>query len=369
MGNTMTMASVRAIPEAEDAAALVQRYQQRIRSELLKKVVEEETRAPRWRRVPVTRAADIKGGSLPVRERIVLVAQTFSQPQQFVASGLALALSAAATSACILLGSPGLLPVAVLAGLATIVVLGVVRPVRWVVLSVTAFTAILQAALATVNAEITLAPGLAAALGLVATAFVADRYGLACRREQHDRERARRLIDDMQPVDQESGVLKWPHASLVFDRELARAHRYGYPLCLLRVSIDHWESSRINLGPERAGAALGEVGKLLVKSSRIVDVVAYHGDGQFDLLLPDTPDLGAVVVARRIGDHQSAYPGIQVRAGVAPVTKREGSIDDLLNEAELAVATARKLNRTYAVYGVTKAVATTKALAQAAARA
>jgi hypothetical protein len=96
-------------------------------------------------------------------------------------------------------------------------------------------------------------------------------------------------------------------------------------------------------------------------------VVAYHGDGQFDLLLPDTADLGAVVVARRIGDHQSSHPGVRVRVGVAPVVKREGSIDDLLLESELAVATAQKLNRSYAVYGVTKAVATAKALTQQAA--
>lgn len=362
---SMTLATVRAVPEAEDAAALVQRYQQRIRSELLKKVAEEETRAPRWRRMPVTRAADIKGGSLPMRERIVLVAQTFSEPQQFVTSGLALALVAAATSACILLGSPGLLAFAGLVGLVAVVVFGVFRPSRWAALGVTAVVAVAQALLAMVDAPNTMMPGLGAVLGLVATGFIADRYGLACSREQQNRESARRLIDDMQPIDQESGVLKWPHASLVFDRELARAHRYGYPLCLLRVTIDHWESSRINLGPERAAAALGEVGKLLVKSSRIVDVVAYHGDGQFDLLLPDTPDLGAVVVARRVGDHQSSYPGIQVRVGVAPVTGREGTIDDLLTEAELAAATARKLNRTYAVYGVTKAVASVQAVAQA----
>jgi len=363
------MATARAIPEAEDAAALVQRYQQRIRSELLKKVAEEETRAPRWRRMPITKASDIKGGSLPVRERIVLVAQTLSEPKQFAASGLTLTLIAAATSACVLLGSPGLLPATGLAALAAIIVLGVLSQNRRMILAVTGAMAVMQAALAVLDPPNTLLPGLMAALGLVATAFIADRYGLACRKEQHDRESARRLIDDMQPVDQESGVLKWPHASLVFDRELARAHRYGYPLCLLRVSIDHWESARINLGPERAGAALGEVGKLLVKSSRIVDVVAYHGDGQFDLLLPDTPDLGAVVVARRVGDHQSAHPGIRVRVGVAPVTTRAGTIDDLLNEAELAVSTARKLNRAYAVYGVTKAVATTQALVQATARA
>jgi hypothetical protein len=229
---TMSIASARNVPEGEDAAALVQRYQQRIRSELLKKVAEEETRAPRWRRVPITRAADIKGGSLPVRERIVLVAQTFSEPQQFVTSGLALALVTAATSACLLFGSPGVLPWAVLIGLAAIVVVGVSRPKRWAAFGVTAVMAVVQAGFALLDAPNTLIPGLVAVLGLVGTGFIADRYGLACRREQQDRESARRLIDDMQPVDPESGVLKWPHASLVFDRELARAHRYSYPLCL-----------------------------------------------------------------------------------------------------------------------------------------
>ena len=60
---------------------------------------------------------------------------------------------------------------------------------------------------------------------------------------------------------------------------------------------------------------LGEVGALLVKSSRVVDIVAYHGDAKFDLLLPDTADLGAVVVARRVGSHNSQYPGRAAAGG------------------------------------------------------
>ena len=69
----------------------------------------------------------------------------------------------------------------------------------------------------------------------------------------------------------------------------------------------------------------------------------------------------------------AAQPAPESRAEIglsfAPVVKREGSIDHLITEADLAVATAQKLNRSYAVYGVTKAVATTKALVQAATRA
>ena len=121
----------------------------------------------------------------------------------------------------------------------------------------------------------------------------------------------------MQPVDEQAGVLKWAHASLVFDGELARAHRYGHPLTVLRVKVDRWDIAKVTLGPEIAGKVLAEVGALLVSSSRVVDVVAYHGDAKFDLLLPDTADLGAVVVARRISAHTSTHDGIKLRVGVA----------------------------------------------------
>jgi len=156
----------------------------------------------------------------------------------------------------------------------------------------------------------------------------------------------------MQPVHEDAGVLKWAHASLVFDRELARAHRYGHPLTLLRVMVEDWDTVRSSLGPEAAGKLLGEVGALLVRSSRVVDIVAYQGDAKFDLLLPDTADLGAVVVARRVSAHNSAFAGVRLRVGVAPVVGQEGGIDDLLQQGETSAQLASRLGRPFTVYGV-----------------
>ena len=89
---------------------------------------------------------------------------------------------------------------------------------------------------------------------------------------------------------------------------------------LLRVDIVHWDVVWTRLGTKKSAALVGELGAHLVKSSRIVDIVAYHGKGIFSLLLPDTPGVGALVVAQRIVKFKSAHPSVKIRVGVAPHT-------------------------------------------------
>jgi diguanylate cyclase (GGDEF)-like protein len=348
--------SVRALQVEEDAGALVLRYQQRIRAELLKKAAEEATWAPRWRGAIALTGEHRGAGASTLGERMGSMAGAFTDQRQFVTSGLVLSLVSVATSAALLLGSTGLLPWIGLMALAVVVVLGVTRPARWAAVGAAGVATIGQVVLAFLDAPSALPGVVVASLGLIGTGLLAERYGSSCRQELHEREQDKRLIDEMQPVDEEAGVLKWAHASLVFDRELARAHRYGHPLTVLRVKVDRWDIARVTLGPEAAAKVLGEVGALLVSSSRVVDVVAYHGDATFDLLLPDTAELGAVVVARRISAHSSLHEGVKLRVGVAPVTSKDGTIDDLLQQGDDAAELAGKQGRPFAIYGVEAAV-------------
>src|SRR6476661_2346934 len=95
--------SGRALQVDEDAGALVLRYQQRIRAELLKKAAEESTWSPRWRRGAVPMAGEHRVGAPNLGERMGSVLQAFTDQRQFVTSGLMLALVAVATSAALLL--------------------------------------------------------------------------------------------------------------------------------------------------------------------------------------------------------------------------------------------------------------------------
>lgn len=342
----MTVA-LRAAPRAEDAGTLVLRYQQRMRAELLRKAEDEKAGLLHLRPGSVTGA-----GSPPAVEGVIGMLYALNDPRQFIASGLLLALVTGATSAVLIFSLPGVLPYLGLLALAIVLVHSVATPVRKTALILTAAIASVQAVATILLEPMATGPGLAAVAGLIVTSFVASRYGFACRQEDAERRHTKRVLDDMQPVDHEAGVLKWAHASLVFDRELSRAHRYGHPLTLLRVVIERWQIVREELGPEKAAEVLAEVGQVLVKSSRVVDIVAYQGEGKFDLLLPDTADLGAVVVARRVSSHVSQHQNVHLRVGVAGVTKSEGSIDDLLQQGEDAATMARKLSRPFTVYGV-----------------
>lgn len=348
---TVAMAvAARAAPRSEDAGALVMRYQQRMRAELLKKVDEEKAGLLHMRGGAAGYAARV--GAPPAVEGVIGMVYALKDPRQFIASGLLLALVTGATSSTLILGTPGILAWLGLLTLAIVLVHSVATPARRTALLLTAAVASVQAVATLLLDPMATMPGLAAVAGLIVTSFVASRYGHACRQEDAERRHTKRVIDDMQPVDEEAGVLKWAHASLVFDRELSRAHRYGHPLTLLRVVVERWQIVRNELGPEKSAEVLAEVGALLVRSSRVVDIVAYQGEGKFDLLLPDTADLGAVVVARRISAHVSQHPGIKLRVGVAAVVKQEGAIDELLQQGEDAATAARKMNRPFTVYGV-----------------
>lgn len=349
---TVSMAiATRAAPRREDAGSLVLRYQQRMRAELLKKVDEEKSGLLHTRRGVAGYAT--RAGAPPAVEGVIGMLYALNDPRQFIASGLLLALVTGATSATLILGMPGgTLSWLGLLALGIVLVHSVATPVRRTALILTAAVASIQIVATLLIDPMATMPGLSAVAGLIVTSFVASRYGFACRQEEAERRHTRRVIDDMQPVDEDAGVLKWAHASLVFDRELSRAHRYGHPLTLLRVVVERWQIVRTELGPEKAAEVLAEVGALLVSSSRVVDIVAYQGEGKFDLLLPDTADLGAVVVARRVSAHVSRHPGVRLRVGVAAVVKQEGAIDELLQQGEDAATIARKKDRPFTVYGV-----------------
>ena len=348
---TVSMAiATRAAPRTEDAGSLVLRYQQRMRAELLKKVDEEKSGLLHSRQGVTGYAA--RAGAPPAVEGVIGMLYALNDPRQFIASGLLLALVTGATSATLILGMPGMLSWLGLLALGIVLVHSVATPTRRTALILTAAVASIQAVATLLLDPMAAMPGLAAVAGLIVTSFVASRYGFACRQEEAERRHTKRVIDDMQPVDEEAGVLKWAHASLVFDRELSRAHRYGHPLTLLRVVLERWQIVRNELGPEKSAEVLAEVGALLVSSSRVVDIVAYQGEGKFDLLLPDTADLGAVVVARRVTAHVFQHPGVRLRVGVAAVVKQEGTIDELLQQGEDAATTARKKDRPFTVYGV-----------------
>jgi diguanylate cyclase (GGDEF)-like protein len=86
-----------------------------------------------------------------------------------------------------------------------------------------------------------------------------------------------------------------------FERELARAGRYGAPLSVIMVEVDRFKLYNDTHGHLRGDDALRQVAHVLTQAHRAyIDVVARYGGDEFVALLPQTTKAEAAAVAERI---------------------------------------------------------------------
>lgn len=105
-------------------------------------------------------------------------------------------------------------------------------------------------------------------------------------------------------------------------REAKRAQRYGHPVSLLFLDLDGFKQVNDVHGHMAGSRTLVEVGELLRKNVRDLDVVARWGGDEFAIVLPETGAAGASVMAQRIcrlvADHHFLVDlGLDVRITVS----------------------------------------------------
>ncbi|RMG10783.1 MAG: diguanylate cyclase [Deltaproteobacteria bacterium] len=86
----------------------------------------------------------------------------------------------------------------------------------------------------------------------------------------------------------------------LFETHLAAARRYGREVSLLLMDVDHFKSVNDTYGHPVGDKVLKGVAKVLAAQARDTDVVARYGGEEFAVVLPETGQEGAVVIANRI---------------------------------------------------------------------
>ena len=132
--------------------------------------------------------------------------------------------------------------------------------------------------------------------------------------------------------------------------EIERARRGDNSLTLVVADLDHFKRVNDRLGHAAGDAALTEIGRVLREGKRQIDYAARTGGEEFALILPETTEQEAYVVAERLrAAVQKAFADglvpLTFSFGIAGYPHHGGTADALLRAADRALYTAKELGR------------------------
>ena len=139
------------------------------------------------------------------------------------------------------------------------------------------------------------------------------------------------------------------------DRELARAAREGYPLCVIMLDIDHFKRMNDAHGHEAGDLVLKALARTLLASNRRGDFACRFGGEEFVVVMPNIPMGTAFRRAEelriKLNSLNVPYDGynlkITISMGIACYPASGEDRESLLRAADRAMYAAKKAGRDY----------------------
>jgi diguanylate cyclase (GGDEF)-like protein len=139
----------------------------------------------------------------------------------------------------------------------------------------------------------------------------------------------------------------------IFAAEVARTERYGRPVAVLAIDIDHFKSINDRFGHDAGDVALRAVAQTIAATIREADTAARVGGEEFLVLMPETGLLAAREAAERVRRHVAALRSrapelatdVRVSIGVSTVPDCVAHPSLLLGTADEALYAAKRTGR------------------------
>ena len=133
------------------------------------------------------------------------------------------------------------------------------------------------------------------------------------------------------------------------NEEAIRSARSERPFSVLMADVDHFKEYNDSFGHPAGDEVLKRVASLLRECTRTVDCVGRYGGEEFAVIMPDTDNDGAMVVAERIRARvaEEEFPGrgITVSVGVAEFPSDADSAAGTVDIADQALYQAKRAGR------------------------
>ena len=141
--------------------------------------------------------------------------------------------------------------------------------------------------------------------------------------------------------------------------EISRSRRYGLPLSILLLDIDHFKNVNDNYGHQAGDYVLKKFGELILDSVRETDIVARYGGEEVLVILPNTSESNAIILAERLRKDVEIYeiklPGERIKSlgairltvsiGVAGLSQTTLDFLGLIENVDMALYRAKEKGR------------------------
>jgi two-component system cell cycle response regulator len=164
------------------------------------------------------------------------------------------------------------------------------------------------------------------------------------------------LVEESQrlaTVDSLTALMNRRAFTAAAEREVSRSQRYGYPLCLLLLDVDHFKVINDTRGHPAGDLVLAAMGPLLARETRRTDLSGRWGGEEFVVALTASDLAGGLLVAERIRAAVAAMVVKDPRGDLIPVTISIGlatyqngdQLDTLIDRADRAMYAAKSSGR------------------------
>ena len=157
----------------------------------------------------------------------------------------------------------------------------------------------------------------------------------------------------MSRIDGLTQIYNRRHWQDSLEQEYAKARRHNKVLTLIMFDLDHFKLLNDTYGHQGGDKVLIDVSKNVKALLRIGDVFGRYGGEEFAIVLPETNEQGAMELAERICqaiantplNFQQKVINISVSIGVSSLNEDDGSYEDLIANADLALYQAKAKGR------------------------
>jgi diguanylate cyclase (GGDEF)-like protein len=151
--------------------------------------------------------------------------------------------------------------------------------------------------------------------------------------------------------DEVTGLYNRRFFSVRLEEEMSRYRRFNHPVSLVLMDLDGFKAVNDEMGHMVGDETLRDIGQILMKHSRGINVVSRYGGDEFAVLLVETSKAGAQLYADRIRQIIESYPfshrrPITASFGIASLPDEEATTaEHLIRAADEALYAAKRAGK------------------------